>query len=343
MRLLIITQKVDSNDPILSFFHNWILEFSKKFENIVVICLYKGENDLPKNVRVLSLGKENGESRLKYIKNLFKFIYNERKNYDKVFVHMNQEYVLLSGIFLKLMNKDVYMWRNHHSGSKLTDIAAFFCKKVFCTSKFSFTTKYKKTEIMPVGIDLQIFKPIESVKRVSQSLLFLGRISPVKRPDLFIDSVITAHSEFPNVSAVICGDPLPIDRVYYDSLVDVVKKSSAESYIQFKPGIKNTKTVLQYSSSEIFINLSSSGMYDKTIFEAIACGCLILASNDNLRGQVSDDFIFKQGDLNELVTKIKNLLTYDLVKKQQAQKQLGEFVKKHSLEELSDKLFKSII
>ena len=58
MKLLIITQKVDINDDLLGFFHGWIAEFVRQCEQVTVICLQKGEYDLPRNVRVLSLGKE---------------------------------------------------------------------------------------------------------------------------------------------------------------------------------------------------------------------------------------------------------------------------------------------
>ncbi|HRH30994.1 MAG TPA: hypothetical protein PK886_02950, partial [Candidatus Paceibacterota bacterium] len=99
MKILITTQIIDTNDPILGFFHSWLKEFSKNFERVVVVCLKKGEFDLLENVEVLSLGKEGGVSRIKYIFNFYKYIFKERKNYDVVFVHMNEEYVLLGGIF----------------------------------------------------------------------------------------------------------------------------------------------------------------------------------------------------------------------------------------------------
>ena len=63
MRLLIITQKVDKNDPILGFFHRWIEEFAKHCQSIIVICLQKGEYNLPKNIKILSLGKEKGKKK----------------------------------------------------------------------------------------------------------------------------------------------------------------------------------------------------------------------------------------------------------------------------------------
>ena len=172
-RLLIVTQKVDRDDPILGFFHDWIAEFSKHFKSIVAICLMKGKYDLPGNVAILSLGKEKWRSKAKYVFLLFYFSLRYFNRYDAVFVHMNEEYVVLAGWLWKLMGKKVYMWRNHHSGNIMTDIATFFCNKVFCTSKYSYTAKYKKTILMPVGIDTNIFQIHNSISREKNSILFL--------------------------------------------------------------------------------------------------------------------------------------------------------------------------
>ena len=86
MRLLVITQKVDRNDPVLGFFHRWIEEFAKHCEKVTVICLEMREHRLPINVRVLSLGKEQNKSKLKYIFRFYRYIWQERNNYD---VHRN--------------------------------------------------------------------------------------------------------------------------------------------------------------------------------------------------------------------------------------------------------------
>ena len=83
-------------------------------------------------------------------------------------------------------------------------------------------------------------------------------------------------------------------------------------------------------------------MYDKTIFEAMACGCLVLASNDNLRGQIDDGFIFKQGDKGELIEKLSKILNYSIEEKKHASEQLQTFAKQHSLNHLSERLFNEI-
>jgi len=54
---------MDSSDAVLGFVHQWVSEFAKQFERISVICLERGINNPPSNVKVYSLGKESGRSR----------------------------------------------------------------------------------------------------------------------------------------------------------------------------------------------------------------------------------------------------------------------------------------
>lgn len=339
MKLLIVTQKVNKNDPVLGFFHRWIIEFAKHFEFVTVICLEMGEHDLPSNVKVLSLGKEERQSRLQYLIHFYWYIRHERNNYDAVFVHMNQEYLILAGWLWRLAGKKVTMWRNHYEGSFLTDFAAMFCHKVFCTSKYSYTAKYKKTVIMPVGIDTELFKPVGSLNRVKNSILFLARIASSKRPDVLIDSLNILSEKRVDFTASIYGDPSKGGEEYYQSLKDKVVRCGLADQIIFHSGIPNHETSAVYSKHEIFVNLSPSGMYDKTIFEAMACGCLSISSNKNLDGMIDDSLLFDEGDANSLADKLLVLLTKPEVEKSRLRRESVELVSsKHSLSMLAASL-----
>ena len=85
MRLLICTQAVDLDDPVLSFFHRWLVEFSKHCESVHVICLREGRHELPPNVFIHSLGKESGRSQVKYVARFYRYIFRYRNEYDAVF------------------------------------------------------------------------------------------------------------------------------------------------------------------------------------------------------------------------------------------------------------------
>ncbi|MBX4209218.1 glycosyltransferase family 4 protein [Candidatus Parcubacteria bacterium] len=341
MRILVFTQALDRKDPTLSAYHRLVGEIARNFDSVIAVCLKKGDVDLPANVDVLSLGKEEGRSRLKYISRFYRYIFGQE--YDAVLVHMNQEYVLLGGMFWKLIGKKVYLWRNHHKGSFLTDIAAMFCAKIFCTSRFSYTAKYKKTVLMPVGIDTDTFKK-QAVAKKSGSVLFLGRIAPVKKPDILIDALALLKNRNRDFAASFYGDPLPKDAAYAESLRQKAAAAGISDRISFFPGVPNDDTPRIYSTHDVFVNLSSSGMYDKTIFEAMACETVALASNKNLHGLVGEDLIFEEGDAAGLADKLEKLLASSSSEKEKLGAALRQMViGRHSLSLLGKRLAKEIV
>ncbi|HEY0221063.1 MAG TPA: glycosyltransferase, partial [Candidatus Paceibacterota bacterium] len=234
MKILIFTQKVDKTDPVLGFFHSWIVEFSKQFDSVEVVCLEKGKFDLPINVNVYSLGKPQYQSearygagkffqKIKYILNLYKYLFLISGSYDRVFVHMNEEYVLLCGLYWKIKGTPVYFWRNHSKGSIWTHIAVILSSKVFCTSSDSFTARFKKTSIMPAGIDTTIFKPLEGIVRKKYSICMVGRISPVKHIDLGLEAFQALVSSGTQASLAIIGPTFPNDKEYLEGLKKYVE------------------------------------------------------------------------------------------------------------------------
>src|SRR3989338_4726327 len=153
MKLLIITQKIDKNDDVLGFMHGWIEEFAKHCDEVIAVGLFVGAYDFPSNVRVYSLGKEDGVSRIKYLWNFFLIIWSERKNYDAVFVHMNQVYVLLGGLIWKLMGKKIALWYAHGYVPFSLRVALFFTDAVFTSTRSGFRISSKKVNIVGKGID----------------------------------------------------------------------------------------------------------------------------------------------------------------------------------------------
>ncbi|MEK7607790.1 MAG: glycosyltransferase [Patescibacteria group bacterium] len=342
MKLLLFTQALDTNDPVLSVYHRWVIEFAKHFEFITVVCLKVGKYNLPGNVKVLSLGKEEGIGRFGYVMRFYKYIFDQK--YDTVFVHMNQEYLLLGGIFWKMMGKRVYMWRNHHGGSFLTDIAVTLCTKIFCTSKFSYTAKYKKTSIMPVGVDTDFFVKLPAIKKIERSILFLSRIAPVKKPHVLIEVLKILKTRQILFVANVYGDSLDKDKIYHENLKKNVREAGLSDSVTFYGGIPNTETVKTYNNHEIFVNLSSSGMYDKTIFEAMACETLTLATNKNLEELVPKSFIAEENDVENIALKLEKLLALSNEEKAEWGRELRRVaVERHSLRELGNKITTEIV
>ena len=340
MRLLIITQKVDANDDNLGFFHGWLEKFAENFEKIITVCLERGQYKLPANVKVLSLGKEQNNfqssifKKTKYLVNFYKYIWRERNSYDAVFVHMNQEYVILGGIFWKLFSKRILMWRNHLVGGFFTKIAVFLSDVVFYTSPFAFVAMYKKAKIMPVGIDTEKFQISNFKSRIPNSILYLGRISPIKKLDVLMDAFKILKDKKTNFNAKIIGNALKRDRKYYENL---------KQRIDIEEGMPNYKTPEIYNQYEIFVNLTPAGSMDKTIFEAMACGCLTLVCNRSLNRQIDKRLFFKENDAGDLAFKLEKILSLSNLEKQSIIKGLRDFVVyRHNLNFLIQELYETI-
>src|SRR3989344_30371 len=338
MKLLIITQKVDRDDPVLGFFHGWLAKFAEKFESVSVICLQKGVYDLPSNVQVYSLGKEHGGNKLKYIFKFFHLCFFSL-NYSSVFVHMNQEYILLGGLFWKILSKKIYLWRNHKKGNLLTRIAVLLSEKVFCTSRDSYTAKFKKTVLMPVGIDTDLFKD-GKMERRKNSILSLGRISLVKNLHIIIAAARILRERGVNFVLDIVGDPANLGDVdYKKKLVEENKDLTGDGLVNFYPSVPNYETPEIYSKYEMFLNLTPSGSFDKTILEAAACGSLPIIVNTSLSGAEAFKDLIIELEPNKIAEKIEFWLKADENMKREVSQKLRDYVfQNHSLNALIGKL-----
>lgn len=339
MRLLVLTQKVDLNDSVLGFFHGWLIELAKRTDHITVVCLEKGFSDLTKNINVVSLGKDSGKSRREYVLEFYRIIWQERKKYDVVFVHMNQEYVVLGGLFWRLWNKKIFFWRNHPSGSIITWVAAAMSYRIFCTSIYSYTAKFSKTKIMPVGIDTGLFTRDQNITVDENSLMFLGRISPIKKLNIFLEALDILKKDGIIFSAKIVGDPTVSDNSFYVQMKELSHNSNLSDNVSFEKGVPNKETPLLYNRSAIYVNLTEAGSMDKTIFEAMSCESLVLVSNKSLRGEIDDIFIVDTLEAESVAAKLKNLLILNKIERSKLGLSLRQFVEqKHSLLKLVDML-----
>ena len=332
MRLLIVTQALDTQDPALGFFVTWLAEFSKHFERIELVCLKEGQHPVLPNVRVHSLGKEHGISRIKYLMRFYRFAWLLRHEYDAVFVHMNQEYVLLGGWLWKLLGKKVYLWRNHYQGSWRTDLAAFFADKVFCTSRFSYTAHYRQTVFMPVGVDTRAFVPLPDVARVPRSVLFIARFSSSKRPDLLVEALGLLHARGFECSASFYGAPEPREQDYPGEVEARARELGIDA--QFFGGIPHAQTPRVFSEHALFVDLGAAGMYNKTLFEAAACGALVLAVSPDLHKALGSRFHVEADDAAKVAEKIEATLALPAAEQVDMRIQLQRFAGENSLIEL---------
>ncbi len=347
MKILVITQAVDVHNTTLGFFTRWLEEFSERFELISVICLEEGEHALPKNVHVHSLGKEiwveersqisEVRKKIQYIFKFCKYIWKYRNEYDTVFVHMNQEYIVLGGLFWKLLGKKIFFWRNHPYGNMWTRIAVCFSDRIFCTADRSFTARYKKTTLMPAGVDTTVFTVGSEVKKDKGSLLVFGRIAPVKRVEKVIDITASLLAEGVDVELSVVGDALPRDHNYVEDLKKRSSLAHLEAHIHFVKGVDFLQAASTYQSHEVYLNFTESGSFDKTVIEALACGTKVLVSNTSMK-DILPEGSYTTGEISDSVEKLRTLLSLTPEEEITYHTKAQKVVEEQSLQTLMDQL-----
>ncbi|MCX6787267.1 MAG: hypothetical protein NTY93_01940, partial [Candidatus Kaiserbacteria bacterium] len=141
MKLLIVTQTVDTEHSVLGFFVRWIEEFAKHCEKVTVICLHTGKYSFSNNVEVIALGRASHFTRTM---RLWRICISRRREYDAVFVHMNPEYIVAAGFLWKIMHKRIALWYTHKSVNLKLRIAVLFAHIIFSASAESFRLRTKK-------------------------------------------------------------------------------------------------------------------------------------------------------------------------------------------------------
>lgn len=325
MKLLIITQKVDNNDGVLGFFHDWIAEFAKHCEQVTVICLFEGVYELPGNVKVLSLGKERNNFlrrggsifsaaadqfllRLRYIFKFYRLILGERKNYDAVFVHMNPEYVVLGGIFWKIMGKKIGLWYAHGSVNVLLRIAERIVDYIFSASSESFRIKSAKKNILGHGIDVRKFNQTLAGNKNVFIIVSVGRISPVKKYEVILEAakILVASKAFDFEVRIIGGAIDEKGRKYLEYLEKIVLDSGLEKVVEFVGEVAN-KDLHEYLHGDVFVHTSQTGSLDKAMLEAMAAGLVVISSNDAAGAVLKDENLLFDGSGAQLAEKIARI------------------------------------
>jgi glycosyltransferase involved in cell wall biosynthesis len=307
MKVLVVTQAVDTHDPVLGFFVGWLQELSARVERIEVICLKEGKHSLPANVSVHSLGKERGSAhRAAYAWRFLSLIRRLRADYDTVFVHMNPEYVILGGLLWRLWGKHIAFWYNHPKKDIRLFVAAVLAHKIFCTSAYAATARMKKAKRMSAGIDTNLFRPYKVVRNRT-SLYMQGRITPSKRVEIACDSVRIVRHRIPQATLTLVG---PEDAAYGARVRDKYSDLISTGALVFSGPRMNAETPELFAAAGASVNLAASGHFDKSVLESMACGTPVVISSNAFSGLVPEEWVVPEEDaqaLAEAFTRLINL------------------------------------
>lgn len=281
MNILLVTQTVDTEDPVLGFFVRWIEEFSKHVARVEVVCLSEGRHALPSNVYVHSLGKEKGGSRALYIARFYRQVWSLRHDYDAVFVHMNPEYVVLAGVLWRLWHKHIVLWYTHKNVNLWLRIAVLFSNRVLTASAESFRLRTHKVLVMGHGIDTDRPIPAHIPVAGAVRLMTSGRVTPTKRLDVIVRAYVALKQRGVAAMLTIFGAPgSASDAAYQESLSTELASAGEQSDSIFVGSVPHAELPARRAAIDYFLHASETGSLDKTVLDAAMSGVIPLSSSE---------------------------------------------------------------
>lgn len=339
MRLLIITQALDKDDPILGFFHAWVEEFARSAEQVQIICLRQGRIDLPENVAIHSLGKEKGEgARISYAARFLRLLLQLHGSYDRVFVHMNVEYLILAGLWWRLHRIPAALWYAHKAVPLKLRIAVLLAHTVFTSSRESFRMRTSKLCITGQGIELDkyIYAPVPFT---SLQLVSVGRISEVKRiREMLLVCKLLEEERIPFELYLYGGPVTQADMKYFDELQREWDQLPFKNRVHFAGPIGHAEVPRVLAKANVFLNLSQTGSMDKAILEAMAAGVIPVTTNEAFEPAVPELCFVRDEGLEIVAERLALLYRSTEEYRTKLRNQIRTSVQEHSLTALIAKL-----
>ncbi len=336
-----LTQTLDTADPVLAFTVGWVRALAARVEHLHVICLSIGHADLPANVTVWSMGKERGYGRVREFAAFYKALKRVIRQVDIVFSHMIPRYAWLSAPYAMLYRKPRILWYAHRQIDWELRLALTVCTYVVTSTPSAFPLPTGKVRVFGQGIDIDLFSPDpQCPPDVSPLITYVARLMPIKAHE----SLLRAIAEIPGVRVALVGAVPPgQDPAYLAHLQTLARTLDISDRVLF-PGALSQEAVRDIQRrATVAVNLSPRGLFDKAALESMLVGTPTIVTNpafDSLLGTYASRLrITGSDDVQALVDALNGILALPQNERSAMGLEIRERVKaEHSLDHLMDRL-----
>jgi glycosyltransferase involved in cell wall biosynthesis len=170
----------------------------------------------------------------------------------------------------------------------------------------AFECPSEKINIIPNGIDTEIFKPQSHIKRKPWQLITTASSDqPLKGLNVLLNALDILRVEFPQLKLVVIGKLKPEGATEKE-----LHSLQLVNAVEFKSGISTEELVAVYAESTIAIVPSLYEGFGLPAAEALACGIPLVCSDGGALPEVVGDaaYLVKAGDVDQLANAISHLL-----------------------------------
>lgn len=215
----------------------------------------------------------------------------------------------------------------------------------------------EKIDVVPPGVDLNRFRPVNQAEAKThigvpahhKTILFVGRLQPLKGLDTLIRALALVRRQEPALAKNICvsiigGDPNPdseIEQRELERLNELRNQLNISDLVTFLGAKDQDTLVYYYAAAEMVVMPSHYESFGMVAIEAMACGTPVIASDvGGLSFSIEDGFngyLVPGRDPDALASKIILLLKYPALRDQLSE-QAQTWVKRYSWTHIADEV-----
>lgn len=350
LRLLMTTQIIDSDHPILGFAHTWVAKIAERIDELHVICRLVGRNSLPSNVRLYRLIQNTETSKLT------KFIRFQKyaaplllmRQVDCVFVHQTEINALLAAPYAKPMGIPIVIFKAHGLSLRPSlRIATRLVDRVLTSEARAFPIETTKKLVIGQGIDIECFRKRKEavLSQNIKKIISVGRYSPIKGYEVLIEAcaILVSRGHLDFRFAIYGADHYQGCREYFDKLRYMIHRLRIEQFFELHGPIPYSAVAAIYESAYLVVHPSEAISLDKVVLEVMACERLVLTSTElfhSVLGEnLSRDLMFEKNNAVELADKIEWAMSLSENTYLAITKELRQLViESHSVDHLADRI-----
>lgn len=304
MNLLVINYHTDEHHGVLGWQPKVIRELARYCDKVLVLTSSVGKFDNPpENVKIVII-----PARPMGIPQRFggKWVYNlevarlcRQHRIEAVFIHMAVKWAYILNLTFKALHLPIIVWYAHGTVTRNTKWMAACADVIVTSTPEGCRINSPKVRIIGQGVDTELFRIPRH--RQSEDIVYFGRISPRKRIELLIDVVakLRERGHLPQVRLRIVGSPISMDDLEYDrTLRGDIWDRGLQDAVSMEGFVPMEYSPDYYRTAFLHINVSQTNSMDKTVLEALSCGCPVLTSNPAFGDLLSGHPEFIIGDEN---------------------------------------------
>lgn len=184
----------------------------------------------------------------------------------------------------------------------------------FIVREFNTNYSIKPLNMIPVGIDTGMFKPLPFERDID--IIGAGSLIPLKQYHLFIEVVATLQQFYPDLKTVICGRGPERER-----LQKMINSKKLSDQIQLMGELPHDEVIAMMRRSKILFHPSAYEGFGAVCLEALYAGAKVVSfvkpmdddiSNWHIVGNMEEAGLALRGILDAGDLKFESVLPYDI-------------------------------